>query len=171
VTEVSSHAIPAFISSVVDVDPATNGLAGQPDSASPAPDLILPPPTALITSSAAVPESDGQNSDGLTVPVLPPILNPPDDVEASNLPPCIMEFTAALEGGFWRLRGYVLDDSSTAGLTVHFSGILSAQATTDEYGHFELVVADSSVGTGWVFAHAIDSNGAESDCEQVNLYV
>jgi hypothetical protein len=81
----------------------------------------------------------------------------------------VFDLSANLVDGVWRIRGTVQDDSSTAGLTVFFGGILNAQTTTDELGNFEFLIADSELGVGWVYIHTVDVNGLTSDYETLTI--
>ena len=113
-------------------------------------------------------EVAGVGVDGL---VLAPMLGPPGGGTPPNLAPQVVDFTASLENGTWYFRGSILDDTSAAGMTVYFTGILTAQTTTDGDGQFEFAVADSLLGLGWVYAHAIDSDNLSSDYEHVTIDV
>lgn len=126
-------------------------------------------PPAAFTDNTPLGTDIGEPTVGATVSTLAQSMSPPGRGGAPGIPPWLYDLSVNLVDGVWRIRGSVLDDSSTAGLTVFFGGLLNAQTTTDEFGNFEFRIADSEVGIGWIYVHTVDVNGLVSDYETVTI--
>ena len=165
----TDYSVQVATTSIV-VDSSADSFATLPNAGAQVPEsLPSSTPAPLTTSTTPVGDISDQTI-GAPESTLAQTMSPPGSGGAPGLPPWINDFAAILEDGYWRLQGSVLDDSSPAGLTVYFGGILNAQTTTDENGAFELIVADSDLGVGWIYAHTVDVDGLASDYEQVTIY-
>lgn len=151
------------------VDSTVSSVGGLPPTATHVPDMLPSLPPAACTDNTPLGTDIREQTVGATVSTLAQSMSPPGSGGAPGIPPWVTDLSANLIDGVWRIRGTVLDDSSTAGLTVYFGGILNTQTTTDEFGNFELVIADRDLGVGWVYIHTVDVSGMTSDYEKLTI--
>jgi hypothetical protein len=151
------------------VDSTVSSVGGLPSAATHVPEMLPSVPPATSPENTPLGTDIHEQTVGATVSTLAQSMSPPGSGGAPGIPPWVFDLSANLVDGVWRICGSVLDDHSTAGLTVYFGGILNGQTTTDEFGNFEFTIADSEVGIGWVYVHTVDVNGLTSDYETLTI--